>query len=415
MASIEQKVTTAILTAIRSRREAEGDSPVYSMAETSRSSVREVLFSDFEAVTELKCRWGLSSDSLENWERLWRHNPALRQFERPMGWVLEADGRVVGYLGNIALLYRYGDRTLTAVASHGLVIEPGYRGASLGLVAAFYRQESVDLYLVTTAIETVGKIARVFKSDPLPQADYDTVLFWVLQPRPFAAAVMKKMELTPAFSWLSGVVTSVALKVDGVLRRRRPGRGSESLTVTEVGVGDIGDEFQLLWEQKLSEKPRLLADRSPAALRWHFRIPGDPGSAHVLCCHNNKELLGYAVIRNEPGNQATGLRRSIVADMLAKEDDPEVFRALCSAAYDQARRAGSHVFEVLGFPESVRKVCSQWHPYTRKYPACPFYYKASDPKLHEMLSDGLLWYASPFDGDTTLWSFATTANQRSAV
>jgi len=414
MASIEQKVTTAILTVIRARREPEGDLRVHPAVAVAPVSLRQALFSDFAAVAQLKSHWGLASDSLENWERLWRHNPALGQVERPIGWVLESEGQVVGYLGNITQLYRYGDRGLTAAISHGLVVEPAYRGASLSLVAAFYRQKSVDLYLTTTAIESVGKIARVFKSDPLPQIDYDTVLFWVLQPHPFAEVVMRKLELGPTLSWMGGVATSLAIEVDGILRRRGPSRGSESLTVTEVGVGDIGEEFQLLWEQKLNEKPRLLADRSPAALRWHFQIPGDRGSAHVLCCRNNRELLGYAVVRNEPPNEATGLRRSIVADMLAKQDDPEVLKALWAEAYDQASQAGSHVFEVLGFPESVRKVCSQWHPYTRKYPSCPFYYKASDHALHELFSDGRLWYASPFDGDTTLWNFGT-ATQQEAV
>ena len=41
------------------------------------------------------------ADSLENWKRLWKENPALLhgQIERPIGWVLEAAGVIVGYLG----------------------------------------------------------------------------------------------------------------------------------------------------------------------------------------------------------------------------------------------------------------------------------------------------------------------------
>ena len=327
---------------------------------------------------------------------------------RPIGWVLEADDRLVGYIGNITQRYRYGDTTLTSVASHGLVVEPAFRGATLSLVAAFYRQESVDLYLTTTAIEAVGKIARAFRSDPLPQADYDTVLFWVLQPYGFAQAVMKKLQLRPVFSRLGTMFGSFAIKVDGFIRRRRPSGGSRDLTVSESGVSTIGSDFQHLWEQKVSEKPhRLLADRSPAALRWHFQIPGDRGTPRVLCCRKNGELLGYAVVRNESPNEATGLRRCLLADILAKHDDPDVLQALLRAAYDQATRAGSHVLEVLGFPENVRKVCSQSRPYERRYPASPFYYKASDPKIHKLLSDGLFWYASPFDGDTTLFGPGT--------
>jgi len=409
MASIEQKVTSAILTVIRARREPGDDLSARATGSTARASLREAQFSDFNAVVKLKLRGGLSSDSLENWERLWHRNPALGLRERPIGWVLEAEGQIVGYMGNITQLYRYGDRTLTAVTSHGLVVEPAYRPASLSLVAAFYHQKFADLYLTTTAIEAVGKIARMFKSDPLPQLDYETVLFWVLQPRPFAEGLMKKLAIGPAFSQMGGVFASLAIQADGFFRRRKLGAGSPGLTVSESGVNEIGDEFQKLWEQKVSEQSRLLADRSPASLRWHFQIPGDLGASRVLCCRKGGELLGYAVVRNEPPNKTTGLRRSLVADMLVKQDDPEVLMALWGAAYDQAKRAGSHVLEVLGFPENLRKLCLQSHPYQRRYPACPFFYKASDPTLHRLLLDGRLWYASPFDGDTTLFSYGSAA------
>jgi hypothetical protein len=370
MASIENKVSTAILTMIRARRKPpsvlDGDLRVSTSVAVASVRLREVLFSDLNAVAGLKKRWGLTPDSLENWERLWRRNPALRNvdFERPMGWVLEVEGRIVGYLGNISLLYRYGDRELTAVTSHGLVVEPEYRSVSLSVVAAFYRQKSVDLYLTTTAIEAVGKIARKFKSDPLPQADYETMLFWVLQPYPFAQAVMKKLQLGPALSRVGSILTSLAVATDKILRRRWPRQSSRGLVLSEINIQEIGDEFESLWMAKVNEKPqRLLADRSPATLRWHFDIPGDRGTARVLCCRKNGELAGYAVIRNEPPHQATGLRRSIMADMLAKNDDPAILGALWVAAYDHAKRSGSHIFEVLGFPQSIRRVCSQWNPY----------------------------------------------------
>src|SRR5271170_7380002 len=180
MGSIEKKIAGAVLTAIRARRKAsaapEADLLVQSSGAIAPAKLREARFSDFEAVAELKRRWGLNADSFENWERLWRQNPALVHggLERPIGWVLEADGAVVGYLGNISLLYRYGDRPLTAVTAHGLVVDPPYRAVSLTLVAAFFRQKPVDLFISTTAIESVGKIALAFKSAPLPQPDYDT-------------------------------------------------------------------------------------------------------------------------------------------------------------------------------------------------------------------------------------------------
>ncbi len=405
MASIEKTVGNAILTMIRSRREP----PSALKSDSGRSfsvvpaRVREAQFSDYEAATNLKRRWGVIPDSLENWEHLWLHNPALKHLKtgRAIGWVLEAEGTVVGYLGNISSFYRFGDKTLAAVTGSGLVVEPAYRAVAFSLNAAFFRQKSVDLFLTTTAIESVGKISRAFKSDPLPQEDYETVLLWVLRSYPFAQAVMKKLQLRPALSQAVGGLATLAVGIDKLFRRRWPRGSAAGLAVSEIKVNEIGTEFEALWVEKLGEGTRLFADRSPEILRWHFDVPGDQAKTRVLCCHKNGQLAGYLVIRDE-ASQANGLRRSRVADMLVKQDDPEVLGVLMVSAYEHAMQAGSHILEVQGFPSGVRRQCARWKPYMRKYPACPFYYKAATPTLHKILGDSAAWYATPFDGDATL-------------
>ena len=97
---------------------------------------REVRFSDFEHVASLKERWGLGRDTRENWSRLWQSNPAVRMgsAELKMGWVLETERGIVGYQGSVPLLYRLGERVLLAAAGTNLVVEPAYRGRSVGLL-----------------------------------------------------------------------------------------------------------------------------------------------------------------------------------------------------------------------------------------------------------------------------------------
>jgi hypothetical protein len=412
MSAIEKTISGAILKRIRARRAAATAGAVDSLtrdtAATAPAKLREARFSDFEAVADLKQKWGLNAESIENWERLWQRNPALVQSvlvpsnpERPIGWVLEADGAVVGYLGNISLAYRYGDKTLSAATAHGLVVDPAYRALGLTLVAAYFRQKSVDLFISTSAIENVGKIALAFKSSPVPQRDYDTVLFWVLRPYGFGRALVKKLNFGPVLAQASSALIAFAVAVDKIVRRRWPRQSSSPFSVNEIRLDEIDSDFQTLWIAKQKEGSRLLADRSPAALRWHFEIPGDRGSSRVLCCYKNSELLGYAIVRSDtkPEND---LRVSLIADLVAKRDDPEVLRALWVAAFDVARQAGSHVLEVMGFPCAIRQLSAKWNPYRRKYPACPFYFKAANPALHETLSDEAVWYASPFDGDATL-------------
>jgi hypothetical protein len=421
MGSLQEKITGSILSMIRKRRSSSAAAETNSHARSSAiepARVREVQFSDFDGVSQLKQRWGIAADSLENWERLWRRNPALmrteveRQIERPMGWVLDAGGAIVGYLGNISLQCSYGERTLITVASHGLVVEPPYRAVSLTLTAAFYRQKSVDLYLCTTAVEAVGKMALAFKSSVLPQPDYHSVLFWVIQPYPFARALMKKLDLSQTSARIGSGLAALAVASDKTLRRRWPRRSPGSLRITEIALTDMGDDFETLWAEKLKERRRLFADRSLATLRWHFEIPGDRGSCRVLCCRKNGELVGYAVLRTDTDPQ-NGLRRSLIADTLVRQDDPQIVKALWAAAYESAKQTESQVLEVLGFPPNIRDACSEWNPYLRKYPGSPYYYKAADPALHAALADGTVWYATPFDGDETLIrpSYPTSARQ----
>jgi len=407
IASFEKRIIASILNRIREgRRKAppSNGAPGFQVVEgLAPARIREVTLSDWSAVTELKRRWGLIPDSYENWRKLWALNPALEDIEpkRPFGWVLDAGGTIVGYLGNISSTYYFGNKTLSAVTAHGLVVEPAYRATSLTLNAAFFRQTSVDLLLGTTAIEAVGKLSLAFRSNPLPQPDYDTVLFWVLRPYPFAKAVAGKLKLRPSISQMGSALGAIAVVTDKVVRRRWPRRTKSNLQVSSIGPQEIGNDFEQLWTAKRSEKRRLLADRHPATLRWHFDIPGDRAATRVLCCYADRELKGYLVIRHEPDPEA-GPRRSIICDMFIRQDLPEILEALFVAAYDEAKRTGSHVLEVVGFPADIRKVFLRWNPYQRKFPACPFYYKATDAAFHNELLDEGLWYASPYDGDATL-------------
>jgi hypothetical protein len=401
MSLIEQKIVPAILRRIRARRKA-STAALVTATDLPPAKLRPALFSDFEAVAQLKRRWEMDADSLENWERLWRHNPALAHApkDRPIGWVLEAGGTLAGYLGNISLSYHFGDKAISAVTGHGLVVEPGYRAQAATLMAAFYRQKGVDLYLGTSAVPEVNRIARAFKADALPQADYDKVFFWVLRPYVFARGLVDRVGILPAFAGAVAASVSIAMRMDAWLRRRFPQPNPTGFQMSEITVEEIDTDFEYFWTEKLREDQRMLADRSPASLRWHFEIPGDPGSARVLCCRKDGKLRGYAVIRHDL--EAGGRQKSRVADLLALHNDVEVVKALIVSAYNHAKRSGSYILELMGFPSSIRRVCSQWNPYVRSYPESPFHYKAADANLHAVLSDGAAWYASPFDGDATL-------------
>jgi hypothetical protein len=407
MAPTETGIIDVLLNVARKRSQtaATHDAPKSGAADVPAKQVqrREAQTSDFSPVAALKIRYGLSPDSPENWHRLWQANPALSQAkgQLPIGWVQEADGEIVGYMGSIPLLYQYGDQTLLAVVATCYVADPPYRANSVGLVGSFFRQQHCDLFLNTTAGAPAGKIMMAFKAEPLPQKDYDTTLFWVLNSHEFLSAALQKMQIASGLSKFASWVGLPLLKGNIIFRRSWPKRTAERYSCRILKIEEIGDDFDDLWTRKVRERPRLLASRKSAILRWHFLIPQKRHETHIVTCYKEQRLAGYLILQTGlPG--PFGLRKAVVADLIVVDGRSGVTAELFASAYELAKQEGSGVLEVLGFPEEIRQMCWSWKPFSRRYPAFPFYYKTNLTPLREQLTIGESWYATPFDGDTTL-------------
>ena len=408
MSSIKGGIADAILKRIRARRAGPSHTdaqdvglPVFT---AKVASVREARFSDFERVCALNLRLGQGPDSPENWKRLWRDNPAIisGKATSSIGWVLEASGEIVGFLGSIPLQYEFEGSVLRTAATCRFAVDPAYRASSHLLVVSFFRQKNVDLFLSTTAIVATGRIMTALKASPLPQPDYSTVLFWLLEPRRFSEELLKKLGVKAPFAGPGSTIASLALRADSVMRSRGPRVTSSSYAIQEINIAEIGPEFERVWRDYSREAPALFARRTPDAMRWHFDPPGNRRKVCAFAGFSGNELIGYMIIRHD-GPDTEGIRRSLVADLIAKRDDHEILESLFAAAFASAKDSGCDVLEVMGFPTRIRQTFLRWKPYSRQYPACPFFYKTRDGALHEKLAKESSWYACPFDGDATLW------------
>jgi len=409
MSVIGSKIADVVLNRIRAQSGARpgGDlanEAVARVATTKVVCVREAQFSDFEGVCTLNMRLGQGPDSMDNWRRLWLENPALDDGKggSPIGWMLYASQDVVGFLGTIPLQYEFEGRALRAASTCRFAVDPAYRAFSHLLILSFFRQKNVDLFLNTTATVEAGKMMMASKASPLPQPDYGTVLFWVLDPRPFTRAVFKKLGVNSSLAGPAAAVASLAVRGDAAIRRRGPRLKRSEYSVKEISLRDIGQAFKQFWSDASAETPRLFARRTPEVMSWHFDPPHNRRKVSVISCELENKPFGYVIVRHE-GEMTSGFRRSLIADMMIKNDDPVILEQLMAMACKASRKAGSHVLEIMGFPKGIRQHLLKLKPYSRKYPACPFFYKARERSLHERLSDESVWYASPFDGDATLW------------
>ncbi len=380
------------------------------MADTSsqQCTLRNAEYEDCETATDLLRELGLSipvgRDEIRyHWRRFWIDNPALA-VDGPVpskGWLLEDSGEIVGFFGNIPLLYDYGGRPVIVAGASKWGVRKKYRTETSRLADAYFNQENADLLLVTTGIKPTGRIFERYGGLPVPQSDYDQVLYWILNARDFLRAGLMKKGFRPelaAAAALSGApFASVAMTLGG----HRPHGHSEDIGTLQIA--DIGDEFDGLWQKKRNEADRLLACRSAESLRWHFGTERMAVQTRVLVSRDADGLAGYAAIMREDAPEI-GLKRLKVIDLFVAGDNEVVIDNLLTAAFEIGRADGCHVLELVGMPATVRDhIVSRHRPHSRKMVTWPVFYKSLHKDLDAPLQDEKSWYVTAYDGDTAIF------------
>ena len=358
----------------------------------------EALLDGFQLRSATTRAWGPSW-----WEWLWERNPALRSdtSDFPLGWVLESNGNIVGFFGNIPMLYRLGDRTLlTGVASHWAVLKP-FRSQTDELAAAYFNQPDIDLLMVTTGIRATGRIFERHAAAPMPLCNYHQVLYWVINPAGFVAAAFRKKNIQPGLARFCGLALDPFLKTAARLAAHQPQRIPPGIQLDTIGLNEIDEEFDELWQRKRNDRSRLYAYRRAEDIRWHFECASRRSEIRVICCRRSGRLEGFAILLYEEMAEI-GLSRAKLIDLFTSTDAPDLISALLTAAYDLGKAQGYHLLEMVGFTAEIHSLARRFRPLSRRYPAFPFYYKAASSKLHQELSATEVWYPTLYDGDSSL-------------
>jgi hypothetical protein len=377
-------------------------------ATTQNCTIREAEYKDSETATELLRELGLilpeGREEINNhWQRLWIDNPAL-QIEGTSvarGWVLEDAGRMVGFFGNIPLLYDYGGRPIVVAGASQWGVEKEYRGETPRLAEEYFTQKNAALLLVTTGIKPTGRIFARYGGFPVPQPGCDQVLLWVLNPREFLEAGLMKNGLNKSLASMIAFTSAPIARAAMVLSGHGPSGFGKN--IDQIRVDQIEDEFDGLWLRKRDEVDCLLASRTSESLRWHFGTKSMLQRTRLLVSRSYKGLAGYATIMREDAPNI-GLKRLKIIDLFVAGNNKAVIDNLLAAAFEAAHADGCHVLELTGLPSALRNyIISHHHPRTRQVATWPAFYKAMQDDLNAPLKDESSWYVTAYDGDTALF------------
>lgn len=336
------------------------------------------------------------------WSGRGQHNPALKIHDHDVsrGWVLEDDGKMVGFFGNLPLAGTYRGKPVRIACASAWGIHSDYRDHTEDMCRAYFEQPNVDLLMVTSAIKPTARRFEQFEGASIPQIGLAEIPYWIVDAWGFLRAGFRKKGHGKNMAWITGLLASVPLDFTMRMRGRRP-YGSLN-HITPVGLDGIDDAFDDLWNRKKIElKDRIISVRDAETLKWCFGLGSNNSETRLIRYDKDGLLLGYVAVVQEIVPDI-GLKRLKIADVLIENDDPDIAKALFAAAYEYGIAMRCHVVEVIGLPPTLRTLVEKHKPFSRPMATQPFYCKAVNPELANIAADTDGWYVTAFDGDTLI-------------
>jgi len=352
---------------------------------------RETTADDDPAIQALHRLVGWPARSAAGWRWL-RDNPARLEAGAPAGWVTDgSDGQPAAHVGNLVQRFWLGDRVLYGATGFSVIVAPGARGASRVLLDAFSRQPGLFAAWVFNANPRSQPLYVRHAMKAWPGPTHALKLSWIIDPVPLAFGRLYRAahRLAPGIAsrWGERLMNDRLHKTP----RLDPPKG---VTV----LGDLRDQSRYgeFWEA-LRAEGRLLADRSPATLRWRLTDPDLTAPPLALAFDRGGGITGYAMAMLAKSNTLEPPVLEIL-DLEALAGDAEAIPALIQGLKHAARQMGAakvriqminpRLLERLGtLGRRARREGGWGHCHVRFAPDSP---------------DPALWSPTPYDGDYAL-------------
>lgn len=363
--------------------------------------VRRARFEDEVAVQNLCQRNGLEGERSDRaWEWIWGKN-RLYSNDWQLGWVLESDENIVGFIGNIPRAYSLRGREWIAGVARAFVVDELFRTHSLKLIAKFFQQKEADLLIFSSANSDAEAIYRLARASCIPQQDYNKDLFWIVSPTSFIVSLLRKKGIGELLATIVSLIISPLLSLEMLIQRRWSNNSSDELV--RVQTDELTNEMDEFWRKKQCMSPdMLLSYRDREAITWQFTNDSAKTRKPVLFTMKREgELYGYVIITRADSLEF-GLRRMMITDLIVLDDDPVAIRELIKRAFLYAKENKIDVLQMIGFPSVVRSALHPLHPFTHTISYNPFWYYVLNPDLKDVLQNESVWYASTFDGDSSI-------------
>jgi hypothetical protein len=365
-----------------------------------RYTLRPATFADVAPVAALLREAKFKARSEAGWRWLFHDNPAHRRQDPPppMGWVLDRDGALDGYLGNVHLDYVLDGKPVRAATCTSYYVRPEARSESTRLMSAFFRQPGVELYLSTTANAQSDPIYRLYKAAVPEDASFAHGLVWIADDSAVLRDGLAALGVPRALARGTAAVVAPISRLTRALVgfAHAPRRDAES--VVRLRPAEIDGRFDALWE-RVASAPGLRVRRDSESLRWYLSDPDAGGEPAIFALSDGQGIAGYAAAARHrpPGASALQLR---LLDVLVRPGAERAIPALLAAVVRHAREIGAGLVYSAPCGAALAAEFKRLRPYAHRHDYAAHFLRAAARGDTAQLTRAGVWQASALDGDT---------------
>lgn len=376
--------------------------------------VRPATFSDQSAVAHLLTGIGWPSRSQAGWEWLYKANPNRKGVpeQAPIGWVIEEDENILGYLANIHLDYSMAGKDIKAATCSNFYVQDEARSLGFKIIREFFLQKNVELLMSTTANKASAPMYKMFKAATPTDQSFQKAFFWLADSNQLIKDVCRTTKYIPSqLSICSPLLAPMLNVANKFLGHGMLDAKTFDGEVRTVEVSDIDKSFDKFWE-RLRTNSGLMVKRNAENLRWYLSDPDGISKPSLFAAYDKEGLAGFLIgSRHQP--KYNEVARYKIIDLVTRDQATSVAAALMSFACKQAAKENTGLVFVSRMGQPLCNMLEQLGPRTMTLKDDAHFIRASNPDLIADVIEPNGWQATGMDGDG-LFSLHDRAGQERA-